>query len=84
MSNNCIADSNGIVQKELWNEETKHKHVKYYYQNADECKFKFKDEKCYFLVVLLFIFAICLFLYFFIHFILLFNLFFFFNFLFIY
>ncbi|KAJ7378801.1 Thioredoxin domain-containing protein 12 [Desmophyllum pertusum] len=29
-------DSNGNVQKDLWNEGTKHKHVKYYYQNGEE------------------------------------------------
>ena len=34
----CITDSNGNVQKDLWNEGTKHKHVKYYYQNGEECK----------------------------------------------
>ena len=33
-----IADSNGNVEKELWNEGTKHKHVKYYYQDGVECK----------------------------------------------
>lgn len=29
-------DSNGNVEKDLWNEGTKHKHVKYYYQNGEE------------------------------------------------
>ncbi|XP_073239584.1 uncharacterized protein [Porites lutea] len=29
-------DSNGNVEKELWNEGTKHKHVKYYYQDGVE------------------------------------------------
>lgn len=33
-----VADSNGNVEKDLWNEGTKHKHVKYYYQNGEECK----------------------------------------------
>ena len=33
-----IADSNGKVQKDLWNEGTKHKNVKYYYQDGEECK----------------------------------------------
>ena len=36
-----LADSNGNVEKELWNEGTKHKHVKYYYQDGDECKWHF-------------------------------------------
>lgn len=34
-----ITDSNGKVQKDLWNEGTKHKHVKYYYQDGEECKY---------------------------------------------
>lgn len=29
-------DSNGNVEKDLWNEGTKHKHVKYYYQDGEE------------------------------------------------
>lgn len=29
-------DSNGNVEKDLWNEGTKHKHVKYYYSNGEE------------------------------------------------
>lgn len=35
-------DSNGKVQKDLWNEGTKHKHVKYYYQDGEECELYFK------------------------------------------
>lgn len=34
-----VADSDGNVEKNLWNEGTKHKHVKYYYQNGEECKY---------------------------------------------
>lgn len=29
-------DSNGNVEKDIWNEGTKHKHVKYYYQDGEE------------------------------------------------
>lgn len=29
-------DPNGKVQKDIWNEGTKHKHVKYYYQDGEE------------------------------------------------
>lgn len=36
----CISsDPNGKVQKDVWNEGTKHKHVKYYYQDGEECKY---------------------------------------------
>ena len=35
-------DSNGKVQKDLWNEGTKHTHVKYYYQDGEECELNFK------------------------------------------
>lgn len=42
-----IADSNGNVEKELWNEGTKHKHVKYYYQDGDECKWHFQSSTLY-------------------------------------
>ena len=37
-------DSNGKVQKDLWNEGTKHTYVKYYYQDGEECELYFKHS----------------------------------------
>jgi len=40
-------DVNGKVMDEFWNEGTNYKHVKYYYQDGEECKFKMIHENIF-------------------------------------
>ena len=37
----CLVDPEGKVVEAIWNEGTKHPHVKYYYSSPQECMFIF-------------------------------------------